>query len=303
MFFLVRDTVVVAAARREMEAAPAVATPTRIGESEARGARLWEAAERRDVASISRELEGGAYVDYAGRSQWTALHRAADRGWLDILRILIQAYAPSALNSMLTLAAFALARALCGPVFVRTSGSSLNAGSGRGASVNRTTGSGHDTALHLAAAKGHADVARELVKAGADFRSKAKNGWTPLHTAMFHNSAAVARILLRAGADPLSETEVRFPHLGVCLDQLKPKAFPRLTNSASLHAARKHRPHAIRGPGEVAAREHVPAPRVPRRLRPNPAAQLPRPAACRRSCPSPRGSPLCRPRAEAGGER
>ena len=91
-------------------------------------------------------------------------------------------------------------------------GSSLNAGSGRGASVNKTTGSGHDTALHLAAAKGHADVARELVKAGADFRSKAKNGWTPLHTAMFHNSAAVARILLRAGADPLSETEVRPPH-------------------------------------------------------------------------------------------
>ena len=88
--------------------APAVATPTRIGDSEARGARLWEAAERRDVSAISRELEGGAYVDYAGRSQWTALHRAADRGWLDILRILIQAYAPT-LSTPCSLAAFALA--------------------------------------------------------------------------------------------------------------------------------------------------------------------------------------------------
>ena len=47
----------------------------------------------------SRELEGGAYVDYAGRSQWTALHRAADRGWLDILRILIQAYERSQLHT------------------------------------------------------------------------------------------------------------------------------------------------------------------------------------------------------------
>ena len=146
-------------------------------------------------------------------------------------------------------------------------GSSLNAGSGRGASVNKTTGSGHDTALHLAAAKGHADVARELVKAGADFRSKAKNGWTPLHTAMFHNSAAVARILLRAGADPLSETEVRSPHLDVCLEQelrLRPKAFPRLTNSASLHVQRGNTGRTLsEGPGKWRRESPSPRPESP----------------------------------------
>ena len=115
----VRGTAAVVGGSGEMEAAPAVATPTRIGDSEARGARLWEASERRDVAAISRELEGGAYVDYAGRSQWTALHRAADRGWLDILRILIQAYAPTTLNSLAHTPSFRFSRVLCGPVFVR----------------------------------------------------------------------------------------------------------------------------------------------------------------------------------------
>ena len=87
---------------------------------------LWEAAERGDAGAVQRELDTGTPVDVAGRTQWTALHRSADRGWLNVLRVLLSA----------------------------------------GANPGRTTETGRDTALHLAAARGHADIARELLKGG-----------------------------------------------------------------------------------------------------------------------------------------
>ena len=77
-----------------------------------------------------------------------------------------------------------------------------------GASPARKTETGADTPLHLAASRGHADITRELLRGGADYRAKARNGWTPLHAAMFHNHTEVARLLIRAGADPI-ETTVR----------------------------------------------------------------------------------------------
>jgi|EP01047_Picozoa_sp_COSAG01_P085712 hypothetical protein len=45
-------------------------------------ARLLEAAERGDVNAVETELFHGTPVDAVGESRWTALHRAADRGWL-----------------------------------------------------------------------------------------------------------------------------------------------------------------------------------------------------------------------------
>ncbi len=77
-----------------------------------------------------------------------------------------------------------------------------------GASPARKTETGADTPLHLAATRGHADITRELLRGGADYRAKARNGWTPLHAAMFNNHTEVARLLIRAGADPI-ETTVR----------------------------------------------------------------------------------------------
>eukprot|EP01043_Picozoa_sp_COSAG02_P053585 COSAG02_NODE_5937_length_3930_cov_4.274863_2_plen_322_part_00 len=77
-----------------------------------------------------------------------------------------------------------------------------------GASPARKTETGADTPLHLAATRGHADITRELLRGGADYRAKASNGWTPLHAAMFNNHTEVARLLIRAGADPI-ETTVR----------------------------------------------------------------------------------------------
>ena len=54
--------------------------------------------------------------------------------------------------------------------------------------------------LHSAAAKGHADVARALLAAGASVDAVDKQGSTPLHYAAFQGHAVVVTALLEAGA-------------------------------------------------------------------------------------------------------
>ena len=52
-----------------------------------------------------------------------------------------------------------------------------------------------------AAAEGHADVAKALIDAGADFRARLPSGFTPLLFAVREGRLDVVRVLLKAGAD------------------------------------------------------------------------------------------------------
>jgi uncharacterized protein len=58
------------------------------------------------------------------------------------------------------------------------------------------------TPLHYAAAEGHGDKVRRLLREGADPNAQDDNGWAPLHFAAQAVSADVAETLLHAGADP-----------------------------------------------------------------------------------------------------
>jgi ankyrin repeat protein len=58
------------------------------------------------------------------------------------------------------------------------------------------------TPLHLAADKGHRQVAACLIEAGADVNARATGQITPLHRAVIKGHWAVVQLLLDAGADP-----------------------------------------------------------------------------------------------------
>jgi ankyrin repeat protein len=70
---------------------------------------------------------------------------------------------------------------------------------------NVLTAYSHDgwTPLHLAAFFGFADIAADLIAAGADVKARSSNAMrnTPLHAAVAGNSVAVARTLLEQGAE------------------------------------------------------------------------------------------------------
>ena len=73
---------------------------------------------------------------------------------------------------------------------------------GSGADMTVARGDGMN-ALHLAAERGHADVASVLIEAGTPFAAGTRIGdYTPLHIASRRGSGEIVRLLLDAGADP-----------------------------------------------------------------------------------------------------
>jgi ankyrin repeat protein len=73
-----------------------------------------------------------------------------------------------------------------------------------GADVNRTTGVGGMTPLHMAARRGTTRVAEALLEAGADIEAQDKNGETPLRRAVNCGQERMVRMLLSRGANPRS---------------------------------------------------------------------------------------------------
>lgn len=75
---------------------------------------------------------------------------------------------------------------------------------GGGVEVNRATGVGGMTALHMAARRGTIGIAEALLGAGADIEARDRNGETPLRRAVNCGQEKMVRFLLSRGADPLS---------------------------------------------------------------------------------------------------
>ena len=70
-----------------------------------------------------------------------------------------------------------------------------------GADIDRRSGRGQVTALHIAAWRGDARVVRVLCDAGASVTARdGESGWSPLHRAFHHGNARAAAALLARGA-------------------------------------------------------------------------------------------------------
>jgi ankyrin repeat protein len=75
-----------------------------------------------------------------------------------------------------------------------------------GTPVDCTSYSSGKSALHLAAAGGHADVVKVLLERGASVEAKDAGGETPLHLAVIHGVCVFAFLLL---LDCLHSTPIR----------------------------------------------------------------------------------------------
>ena len=73
-----------------------------------------------------------------------------------------------------------------------------------GANVNKITGIGGMTPLHMAARRGTVAIAEALVSAGARVDARDAKGETPLRRAVNCGNEGVVRLLLANGADPFS---------------------------------------------------------------------------------------------------
>lgn len=162
-----------------------------------------DAAMRGDQGSVRALLQQGADVNAAQGDGMTALHWAADRGDLEMARMLV--YAGAGLDAVTRMAEYTplhlASRAGHGTV-VRAL---LKAGSDPAAA----TGSGGATPLHLAAAAGDAEAVTVLIEHGADVDAREERAHqTPLIFAAAQNRVDAIRALLAGGADPSLATTV-----------------------------------------------------------------------------------------------
>lgn len=72
------------------------------------------------------------------------------------------------------------------------------------------------TALHLACAAGHTEVARCLISRGADVNHADDEDWTPLHSCVSKGDSALVELLLehKAGVDTATSSKATALHLG-----------------------------------------------------------------------------------------
>jgi ankyrin repeat protein len=102
---------------------------------------------------------------------------------------------------------------------------------GAGADVS-AKGESNVTPLHLAAFYGHAQIAEELLKAGADVNAGGyRHNDTPLHVAALHGHANVVKMLLAHGADANAENMLHKTPLQLAEETQQTNVITILTNT------------------------------------------------------------------------
>jgi ankyrin repeat protein len=162
-----------------------------------------EAAMRGDAKTVRHLLERGTDVNAAQGDGMTALHWAADRGDVEMARMLV--YAGAGLEAATRMAEYT-------PLHLASRaghGAAVRALLEAGSDPATATGSGEATALHLAAAAGDAATISALIEFGADVNAREQRAeQTPLIFAAAQNRVQAIEALLAGGADLSLTTRV-----------------------------------------------------------------------------------------------
>jgi ankyrin repeat protein len=200
---------------------------------------LLDAAKRGDVAAVQAQLKAGADPNAAQGDGLTPLHFAAQKGSLEMTRILLAARA--SVSAKTRLGDYTPLHLAAGGGHTAVVGVLIDAG----ADVNALTSYTGVTPLHLAAkAVGGETVVKTLIERGAavNVRETAA-GQTPLMFAAAAGRTGSVRELLRGGADAKLSTEV--------MDVLKQLAVDRKANERLAQARQEVRRSAPDGTGRA----------------------------------------------------
>lgn len=158
---------------------------------------IFDAAKRGDTTTVQAFLNAGADVNARDKAGWTVLIWAAEHGYIDIVKMLLDSGANVDLRNY---RGSALIRAA-----LKGHKNIVQALLDKGATVNATR-NGNISALMDAAYAGHTDIVQLLVDKGADVNMKTtKYGLTALMWATSNNHIETVQILLKNGADVNAE--------------------------------------------------------------------------------------------------
>ncbi|KAF5401982.1 Ankyrin repeat domain-containing protein 17 [Paragonimus heterotremus] len=155
---------------------------------------LMEAASVGYTDIVRLLLEYGAAVDQESSTRNTALHYAATAGHLDCVRLLLQYNAPMEVQNETGHT----------PLMEATSNGHIDVARcliEHGCDINTHSTEFKESALTLASYKGHAEMVRFLLEAGADHEHRTDEMHTALMEAAMEGHVEVARLLLAHGAN------------------------------------------------------------------------------------------------------
>lgn len=177
-----------------------------------------------NIALTTQLIKAGADVNWQTSDDWTALNRAADRGYLDSATLLIDAGAkvdlPASWPPLIAAAVngHKLIIQLLLDSYADIDSTDKNSWTAlhwaidnghteivellidAGANINLTTSAGR-TPLMTAVIQGNLKLARLLINKKAHLNIVDEDGWTALQWAIYHNYNDIAELLIKAGSD------------------------------------------------------------------------------------------------------